>query len=98
MITKWQQYQVPKYPGATEGQFTQLGQTAVQNGGSIVFSSEDSPEKVLAYYRAALPFLGWKEIGANSGHASFRTSKASLTITVSDNNGVTSIMMILGDV
>src|SRR5690242_10161991 len=64
MIEQWQQYQVPQYPGATVGQLQQLGATTVKNGGSLVLTTTDPVEKVIAYYRAAMPFLGWKEIAS----------------------------------
>jgi hypothetical protein len=98
MIERWRQYSVPLYPGATEAKFTQLGQTTVTNGGSALYTSEDSPDKILAYYLGALPTYGWKQSTANSRSATFKSSKASLTISVSSANGGTSILMILGDV
>jgi hypothetical protein len=98
MIDQWRTYQVPTYPGATVGSFTQLGATAVQNGGSLVLTTTDSAEQVLAYYRGALPFLGWKEITANAQKVSFRTDKASITVSATSANGSTAILLILGDV
>ena len=98
MIDRWRQYQIPLYPGSTEAQFTQLGQTAVVNGGSALYNSQDSPEKILSYYLGALPTYGWKEVTANSLQATFKTDKASLTISVTSANGFTNILMILGDV
>lgn len=98
MIDKWRTYQVPTYPGATVGSFTQLGATTVQNGGSLVLTTTDSAEQVISFYRAALPFLGWKEITSNAQKASFRTSKASITISATSGNGSTAILLILGDV
>ena len=99
MIDQWRAYQVPEYPGSTEGQFTQLGATTVQNGGSLVFSTSDSAEKVLSYYRGALPFLGWKEITSNAQKVSYRSTKASVTVSAtSAPGGGTAILIILGDV
>lgn len=98
MIDQWRAYQVPTYPGATVGSFTQLGATTVQNGGSIVLTTADSVAQVIAYYRAAMPFLGWKEITSNAQKASFRTTKASITISATSGKGSTAILLILGDV
>jgi hypothetical protein len=98
MIDQWQAYQVPQYPGATVGQFSQLGATTVKNGGSLVLTTTDSVEKVIAYYRAAMPFLGWKEINSNERQATFTSKDASISISASSANGNTAILMILGDV
>lgn len=98
MIDQWRAYQVPQYPGATVGQFTQLGATTVKNGGSLVLTTTDSVEQVISYYRAAMPFLGWKEINSNAQQASFTSKDASISISATSANGSTAILMILGDV
>ncbi|HVX30056.1 MAG TPA: hypothetical protein VHA53_06210 [Nitrolancea sp.] len=98
MIEPWQQYQVPQYPGATMGNLQQLGATTVKNGGSLVLTTSDSVEKVISYYRAAMPFLGWKEVNANNRQATFTSKDASLSISATSSNGNTAILMILGDV
>jgi len=98
MIQEWQQYQVPQYPGATVGQLTQLGATTVKNGGSLVLTTSDSVEKVISYYRAAMPFLGWKEINSNARQATFTSKDASISISATSANGNTAILLILGDV
>jgi hypothetical protein len=98
MIDQWQQYQVPQYPGASVGKFTQLGATTVKNGGSLVLTTSDSVEKVIAYYRAAMPFLGWKEVNANDRQATYTSKDASISISANSSNGSTAILMILGDV
>jgi hypothetical protein len=98
MIEPWQQYQVPQYPGAPMGNLQQLGATTVKNGGSLVLTTSDSVEKVISYYRAAMPFLGWKEVNANNRQATFTSKDASLSISATSSNGNTAILMILGDV
>lgn len=98
MIEEWQQYQVPQYPGATIGQLQQLGATTVKNGGSLVLTTSDSVEQVISYYRAAMPFLGWKEVKSNERQATFTSKDASMSISATSSNGNTAILMILGDV
>lgn len=79
-------------------QFQQLGQTQVKNGGSALYDTKDSPAQVIAYYLGAMPTYGWTKVNANSNQASFRSDKASLSISANTDNGITHIIMILADV
>jgi hypothetical protein len=61
VIDEWREVQVPQYPGSERLEMIGEGQSSVKNAGRMLYATADSPEQMLAFYRAALPLLGWEE-------------------------------------
>ena len=97
VIDEWRSVQVPMYPGAERADFKPEAQTQVQNGGTMAFRTAAPPEQVIAFYRAALPLWGWTEERADAGRLFATRSNAALVISVTAEEGVTRILMILSD-
>ncbi len=96
MIEEWQSSQVPAYPGASQVRFEPY-QTQVENGGMMVYRTDDSPEQVVAFYRGALQALGWQELRADANKVVARRGEAALTVNVSNQEGGTAILLMLTD-
>lgn len=96
MIEEWRSSQVPAYPGASQVQFEPY-QTQVENGGMMVYRTNDSPEQVVAFYRGALQALGWQELRADANKVVAKRGEAALTVDVSNQEGGTAILLMLTD-
>src|SRR5690606_41546596 len=54
----------------------------VENAGTIIVDTPDETAEVMAFYRGAMPALGWTEVRASATQAVFETDVASLTISL----------------
>lgn len=97
MIDEWRSEQVPAYPGSRRLDFKPESQSGVLNAGTMLYETKDSGLKVIAFYRSALPFLGWKELSSNGRQVLMQNDKAAITISVSPKKGGTNIVMQLTD-
>jgi hypothetical protein len=96
VIAEWQASWVPAYPGATREHF-ELFQTQVENGGMMVFSTADTPERIVSFYRGALRALGWQEVRATATKVVAQRGEAALTVNVTARGGHTAIVLMLTD-
>lgn len=97
MISEWRSEQVPVYPDARRLDYKPESQSGVLNAGNMLYETVDPGNKVIAFYRAALPFLGWKELNSNAVQVVMQNDKAAITISVSPKKGGTNIIMQLTD-
>lgn len=96
MIAEWAGSQVPEYPGARRVQFDPLP-SQVENGGMMVYQTNDPPSRALAFYRGALTALGWQETKASQDTVVAQRGHAALTVTVTGNENGSAILLILAD-
>lgn len=97
IIDEWRTSQVPQYPNSQRKDYQAEALSQVKNAGRMLFSTSDSPEQVIAFYRGALPMLGWKETSANEKNVSATHGDAGLGITVTGEGSGTQILMQLLD-
>ncbi len=95
-IPVWEMHQVPKYPGSEPGELSPLP-TQVQNGGTLSFAVPDPAEKVLEFYRTALPALGWERKPSPSGALAAQRGEASLTVVVKQGEHGSTVLLMLTD-
>ncbi len=92
----------PIYPGSTVTSSLSGNEGEKNNGFWLTLTSDDSEEKVIAYYKENLDKNGWKSEsseGTGSG-TNWAISKGNLSgyLTISTVNEKTSILIVLGDV
>ena len=97
IIDEWREAQVPQYPGAERHDFQPEPMSQAKNAGRMLYSTTDSPDQVIAFYRSALPLLGWKETTANERRMAAKHGNASLEISVSPGDGNTRVLLQLLD-
>ncbi|CCF84550.1 conserved hypothetical protein [Nitrolancea hollandica Lb] len=97
IIDEWRETQAPQYPSAQRNDFQAESMSQVKNAGRMLYSTTDSPEQVIAFYRSALPLLGWQETSANEKSMSAKHGDAALTVSVSSGEGGTKILLQLLD-
>lgn len=88
---------MPQYPNAERKDFMAEGMSQVKNAGRMLFTTSDSPEQVIAFYRAALPLLGWEETSASERNMAARHDNAAVVINASPVEGGTRILVELLD-
>ncbi len=96
MIEQWAMHQVPLYPGAQPGELSPLA-TQVENGGTISFAVPDPAERVLEFYRTALPQLGWQLQAAPANSIAAKRGQAALTVIVKGSDQGTTVLLMLTD-
>lgn len=96
MIEEWQNSQIPAYPGASRVRFESYP-TQVENGGMMVYRTDDSPEQVVAFYRGALQALGWQELRADANTVVAKRGEAALSVQVNEQENGTAIVLLLTD-
>lgn len=97
MIDEWRSEQIPAYPDAKRRDWKPEGQASVENAGTMLWETTDPADNVIAFYRAALPFLGWKEDHSTSAQMVATSDTASLVISVIPREGGTQVIMMLSD-
>ncbi len=97
IIDEWRETQVPQYPNAQRNDFQTEPMSQVKNAGRMLFRTTDSPEQVIAFYRSALPLLGWQETSANEKNVGAKHGDAALTVSVSAGEAGTKIFLQLLD-
>ncbi|GBD18135.1 hypothetical protein HRbin27_00627 [bacterium HR27] len=95
-IPVWEMHQVPKYPGSEPGELSPLA-TQVQNGGTISFATPDPADKVLDFYRTALPQLGWTLQPSPQSSVAAKRGDAALTVIVKGSEHGTTVLLMLTD-
>jgi len=95
-IPVWEMHQVPKYPGSEPGELSPLA-TQVQNGGTLSFATPDPADAVLAFYRTALPQLGWELRPSPASSIAARRGDAALTVVVKGSEHGTTVLLMLTD-
>jgi hypothetical protein len=96
MIEPWAMHQVPLYPGAQPGDLSPLA-TQVENGGTISFAVPDPADRVLEFYRTALPQLGWQLQSAPKNSLAAKRGEAALTVVVKASDQGTTVLLMLTD-
>ncbi len=96
MIEPWAMHQVPLYPGAQPGELSPLA-TQVENGGTISFAVSDPADRVLEFYRTALPQLGWQLQAAPANSIAAKRGQAALTVVVKGSDQGTTVLLMLTD-
>lgn len=96
LIPAWQMHQVPKYPGSEPGNFSPLP-TQIENGGTFSFAVPDPADKVLEFYRTALPALGWTPQPAPASAIAAKRGDAALTVVVKGSEHGTTVLLMLTD-
>jgi hypothetical protein len=71
--------------------------SSVTIAGRMLYATADSSEQVLAFYRAALPLLGWEERSADAEKIAANRDTAGLTVITETVDGKTQILMQLLD-
>ncbi|MCX7624188.1 MAG: hypothetical protein N2Z82_10630 [Thermomicrobium sp.] len=95
-IPVWEAHQVPKYPGSQPGELSPLA-TQVENGGTISFAVPDPVDQVLAFYRTALPALGWELQPAPQNAIAAERGAAALTVIARGSEHGTTVILMLTD-
>lgn len=88
---------MPQYPSAQRNDFQTEAMSQVKNAGRMLFTTTDSPEQAIAFYRSALPLLGWQETSANEKNVGAKHGDAALTVSVSSGEAGTKIFLQLLD-
>lgn len=96
LIPVWEMHQVPKYPGSEPGELSPLA-TQIQNGGTLSFAVPDPADKVLEFYRTALPALGWTLQPAPASAIAAKRGDAALTVVVKGSEHGTTVLLMLTD-
>lgn len=97
IIDEWREIQAPQYPGAERQDFQTEPMSQVKNAGRMLFTTTDSPEQVIAFYRSALPLLGWQETAANEKSMNAKHGDAALAVSVNTGEAGTRILLQLLD-
>lgn len=97
LIEEWAEAKVPRYPGANLSERSPEGSSMVENAGTIIVDTPDETAEVMAFYRGAMPALGWTEVRASATQAVFETDVASLTISLVRQGETTLAMLQLLD-
>lgn len=93
IIDEWRETQVPQYPDAQRLEFQAEAMSQVKNAGRMLFDTTDSPEQVIAFYRSALPLLGWEETSATEKGMAAKNADAAVAISVIPGEAGTRILM-----
>lgn len=97
IIDEWREIQVPQYPGAERKDFQAETMSQVKNAGLMLFHTTDSPGQVIAFYRSALPLLGWQETSAKGTEMTAKNNGAALTVRASAKESGTQVLLQLLD-
>lgn len=95
-IPVWEMHQVPRYPGSEPGGLSPLA-TQIENGGMLSFAVPDPADKVLEFYRTALPALGWTLQPAPASAIAAKRGDAALTVVVKGSEYGTTVLLMLTD-
>ena len=95
-IDEWRSYNVPRYDNAPRADYQQQSSADIPSAGTMLYTTSDSPAQVLAFYRGALPKLGWKEQSANSIELTERRDSGGvLVVSATVAQGQTNILLML---